>query len=80
MQTSQPHRLLPAQEPPSKVVAYIFMGIIGLALVFFVYNWWRCRQNRVIEEELETYQHEYGDDEKPGFKPSKAYKGPEKDI
>jgi len=64
-------RQLQAQTPPSKTVAYIFMGVIFLALVFFVYNWWRCRQSRVIEQEMEDYNHEYDDN---SFKPSPAYK------
>ena len=65
-------RLLPQREPPSKVVAYIFMGVILLALVFFVYNWWRCRQSRVIEEEMEDHKHQYDDEE--DYKPSSNYK------
>lgn len=73
-------RLLADHKPPSKAVAYAFMGIIALAMVFFVYNWWRCRQNRVIEEEMEDYQHDYSNEKPPGFKPTQTYQPPEKDI
>jgi hypothetical protein len=55
---------------PSKTVAYIFMAIIFLGLIYFVYNWWRCRQSRVIDQELEDYNHNYNDDEQ-NFKPTK---------
>ena len=72
-------RVLPqnkAAEPPNKIVAYVFMGIILLALVFFVYNWWRCRQSRVIEQEMEDHKHQYDDDDdfRQAGPPSRTHK------
>lgn len=47
---------------PDKRIVYAFMGIACAGMAFFVYNWWKCRKNRVIEEmydgnEMGGYQH-----------------------
>ena len=36
---------------PNKTVVYIFMVLVFLGMAYFVYNWWRCRQNRILEQE-----------------------------
>ena len=48
---------------PSKTVAYIFMGIIFLGLVYFVYNWWKCRQSRVLEDEVEMNGYDFDEED-----------------
>lgn len=65
------HRVLTKGEPPSKLVAYIFMIILFGALIFFVYNWWRCRQSRVLEQEADDFGAEFGQEN--SFKASKPY-------
>ena len=62
-------RVLAKGEPPSKFIAYVFMIILFGALIFFVYNWWKCRQSRVLEQESDDFGSEFGQD--TGFKPSK---------
>lgn len=69
--TQGAHRVLAKGEPPSKLVAYVFMVILFGALIFFVYNWWKCRQSRVLEQESDDFGSEFGQDS--GFKPSKPY-------
>lgn len=64
-------RVLAKGEPPSKLIAYVFMIILFGALIFFVYNWWKCRQSRVLEQESDDFGSEFGQDS--GFKPSKPY-------
>ena len=73
------------EQPPSKAVAYVFMAIVTLALGFFVYNWWRCRQSRVIDQEMEDYAHDYGDESgvnKPekDFQPARPRKPASREI
>jgi cytoskeletal protein RodZ len=53
------------QDPkkPPKEVIYFFMIIIFLGMVFFAYNWWKCRQSRVLEDETEMTGYEFDDDE-----------------
>lgn len=38
---------------PDKTIVYIFMAVAMGGLAFFVYNWWKCKQSRVIHEEYE---------------------------
>lgn len=51
-------------------------------MCFFVYNWWRCRQNRVLENEMEEYdfEQEVEEESKDGiqtgnFKAANIYAG-----
>lgn len=44
---------------PDKTVVYFFMAMAMGGLVFFVYNWWKCRKNRVIEEQYDDDSPEY---------------------
>jgi len=79
------NRLLQQQqrgEAPAKIIIYIFMLFILLGMCFFVYNWWRCRQNRVLENEMEEYdfEQEVEEESKDGiqtgnFKAANIYAG-----
>ena len=60
-------RILPQEEAhpkPNKTIVYMFMAVAMLGMAFFVYNWWKCRQSKVLHE---TYE----DDE--GFKGTNMY-------
>lgn len=62
-----------AQKKPPKEVIYFFMIVIFLGMVFFAYNWWKCRQSRVLEDETEMTGYDF-DDEEP--KASSTKKNP----
>lgn len=53
----------PGPKKPSKVVVYIFMIIIMGGMCFFVYNWWKCRQSRVLENENELDEFDFEEDD-----------------
>ena len=48
---------------PSKAVIYFFMAVIMGGMIFFVYNWWRCRNSRQQHLERENELDEYDFDE-----------------
>lgn len=48
---------------PSKIVVYFFMIIIMGGMCFFIYNWWRCRQSRVLENENELDEFDFEEED-----------------
>lgn len=56
-------RQLQQKKKPPKGVIYFFMIMIFLGMVFFVYNWWKCRQSRVLEDEVEMNEYDFDDED-----------------
>lgn len=45
------------EHPLSQIIVILLLVALIGGLLFFVYNWWKCRQSRVLEEEYADLEH-----------------------
>ena len=39
------------------------MIMIMCGMIFFVYNWWKCRQSRVLDDEVEMNEYDFDEED-----------------